>query len=141
MKTNKLDHLSIAVKNLDEARKIWEPILGKAEPDDAYVDDSENIRVARYWLGEIGFELMESTTPDGDVAKFIEKRGEGVMLLSLNVDNTRDAMDELTQKDYPFIGGARQFRDCEFAFIHPKKMNGVLLEIIDDKDKMGAPVD
>ncbi len=133
MKTNKLDHISIAVRDLDEARKIWEPILGKSEPDDAYIDEPENIRVARYWLGEIGFELMESTSPDGDVAKFIENRGEGVMLISFNVDNTREAMTELKQKGYPFIGGARPFRDCEFAFIHPKKMNGVLLELIDDK--------
>jgi methylmalonyl-CoA/ethylmalonyl-CoA epimerase len=54
------------------------------------------------------------------------------------VDNTREAMAELKAKDYPFIGGARQFRDCEFAFLHPGKMNGVLLELIDDKDKMGC---
>ena len=133
MKVNKIDHICIAVKNLDEARKIWEPILGKPEPDDPYVDELEKIRVARYWLGEVGFELMESTTPDGDVAKFIEKRGEGVMLISFNVDNTREAMDELKAKDYPFIGGARPFRDCEFAFVHPKAVNGVLLELIDDK--------
>jgi len=133
MKVNKIDHISIAVKNLDEARKIWEPILGKSEPDDPYVDELEKIRVARYWLGAVGFELMESTTPDGDVAKFIEKRGEGVMVISLNVDNTREAMDELKAKDYPFIGGARPFKDCEFAFIHPKAVNGVLLELIDYK--------
>jgi len=138
MKANKLDHLCIAVKDLDAARKIWEPILGKSEPDDAYIDEPEKIRVARYWLGGVGFELMESTTPDGDVAKFIEKRGEGVMLISFNVDNTREAMEELKEKDYPFIGGARQFRDCEFAFLHPSKMNGVLLELIDDKDQMGT---
>ena len=133
MKVNKIDHICIAVKNLDEARKIWEPILGKPEPDDPYVDELEKIRVARYWLGEVGFELMESTTPDGDVAKFIEKRGEGVMLISFNVYNTRKAMDELKAKDYPFIGGARPFRDCEFAFMHPKAVNGVLLELIDYK--------
>lgn len=133
MKANKLDHICIAVRNLDEARKIWEPILGKSEPDDAYIDELEKIRVARYWLGEIGFELMESTAPDGDVAKFIDKRGEGLMLISFNVDNTREAMTELKEKGYPFIGGARPFRNCEFAFIHPKKMNGVLLELIDDK--------
>lgn len=137
MKTNKLDHLCIAVKNLAAARKIWEPILGKTEPDDAYIDESEKIKVARYWLDGVGFELIESTSPDGDVAKFIEKRGEGVMLISFNVDNTREAMAELKEQDYPFIGGARQFRDCEFAFLHPNKMNGVLLELIDDKDKMG----
>jgi methylmalonyl-CoA/ethylmalonyl-CoA epimerase len=133
MKVNKIDHICIAVKNLDEARKIWEPILGKPEPDDPYVDELEKIRVARYWLGEVGFELMESTTPDGDVAKFIEKKGEGVMLISFNVNNTQEAMDELKAKDYPFIGGARPFRDCEFAFVHPKAVNGVLLELIDYK--------
>jgi len=131
MKVNKIDHICIAVKNLEEARKIWEPILGKPEPDDPYVDELEKIRVARYWLGEVGFELIESTSPDGEVARFIEKRGEGVMVISLNVDNTREAMDELKGKGYPFIGGARPFRDCEFAFIHPKAVSGVLLELID----------
>jgi methylmalonyl-CoA/ethylmalonyl-CoA epimerase len=133
MKVNKIDHICIAVKDLDAARKIWEPILGKPEPDDPYVDEPEKIRVARYWLGEVGFELMESTTPDGEVAKFVERHGEGVMIISLNVDNTRGAMDELKGKGYPFIGGARPFRDCEFAFVHPKAVNGVLLELIDYK--------
>jgi methylmalonyl-CoA/ethylmalonyl-CoA epimerase len=134
MKVNKIDHICIAVKNLDEARKKWEPILGKA-PDDPYVDEPEKIRVARYWLGDVGFELMESTTPDGDVAKFIEKHGEGIMLFGFNVDNTRKSIEELKGKGYPFIGGARKFRDCEFAFVHPKAVNGVLLELIDYKWK------
>lgn len=53
------------------------------------------------------------------------------MIVSLNVDNTRDAMAELKEKGYPLIGGARSFRDCEFAFVHPKAVNGVLLEVID----------
>ena len=131
MKVNKVDHICIAVRDLEQARKLWEPILGKSAPDDAYVDEPEKIRVARYWVGEIGFELMESLTPDGDVAKFIEKRGEGVMIVSLNVDDTRAAMSELQEKGYPLIGGVRQFRECEFAFVHPKAVNGVLLEVID----------
>ncbi len=131
MKVNKIDHICIAVKDLEAAKKVWEPILGKSEPDDSYVDETEKIRVARYWLGEVGFELMESTTPDGDVAKFIEKRGEGVMVVSLHVDNTEEAMKELKGKGYKFIGGARPFRNCQYAFLHPKQVNGVLLEIID----------
>ena len=140
MKPNKIDHICIAVKNLGEARVIWEPLLGKDKPDDEYVDELEKIRVARYWIGEVGFELMESTTSDGDVAKFIENRGEGVMLISLNVDNTREAVKDLQAKGYPFIPDsrgeiARPFRDCEFAFVHPKKLNGVLTEIIDYKCK------
>jgi methylmalonyl-CoA/ethylmalonyl-CoA epimerase len=65
------------------------------------------------------------------VAKFIEKRGEGVMVISLNVDSTEKAMNELKAKGYPFIGGLRDFRECKFAFVHPKKVNRVLLEFID----------
>lgn len=138
MKINKIDHICIAVKNLEEARKVWEPFLGKDKPDDAYVDDLEKIRVARYMVGEVGFELMESTTSDGEVARFIEKRGEGIMLISFNVDNTREAVKDLQGKGFPFIPDsrdeiARPFRDCEFAFIHPGKLNGVLTEIIDYK--------
>ncbi len=138
MKINRIDHICIAVKDLVAAKKVWEPVLGKSDPDDAYVDELEKINVARYYVGEVGFELMESTTPDGDVAKFIAKNGEGVMLVSFNVDNTRKAIDELKEKDYPFIPDsrgevARPFRNCEFAFVHPKKLNGVLTELIDDK--------
>ena len=138
MKINKIDHICIAVKDLDAAKKIWEPLLGKSGPDDVYVDEREKINVARYLMGEVGFELMESTTPDGDVAKFINRNGEGVMVISFNVDNTRQAIDELKDKEYPFVPDsrgeiARPFRECEFAFIHPKKLNGVLTELIDYK--------
>lgn len=136
MRVNKLDHISIAVLDLEAARKTWEPLLGKSEPDDRYVDESEKIRVARYWIGEVGFELMESTTPDGPVAEWIKKNGEGVMVVSLNVNNTREAIAELKAKEYKFIPDekgdlARPFRNCEFALIHPRKLNGVLAELID----------
>jgi len=108
------------------------------------VDEPEKIRVARYWIDGVGFELMESTAPDGPVAAWIEKNGEGIMLVSFNVENTREAVRELESGNYPFIpnpaplageatGKARSFRDCEYAFLHPKKMNGVLVELIDDK--------
>lgn len=138
MKADKIDHICIAVKNVDEAMKIWEPVLGKSKPDDQYVDENEQIKVARYWVGEVGFEVMESTTPDGPVAKFIEKNGEGIMLISLKVANTHRAVEDLKAQGYPFIPDSRgevlrPFRKCEFAFIHPKKMNGVLTELIDDK--------
>ena len=133
MQVNKIDHICIAVRDLDQAREVWEPVLGKEGPDDEYVDEPEKIKVARYWVGDVGFELMESTSDDGEVAKFFERRGEGIMLISFNVPDTRGAMAELKSKDYQFVGGARPFRDAEFAFMHPKKMNGVLLELIDYK--------
>ncbi len=138
MKMNKLDHVCIAVKDLEAARRNWEPLLGKSEPDDRYVDESERIRVARYWVGEVGFELMESTSPDGPVAQWIKKNGEGVMVISFNVDDTREAIVELQEKGYPFLRDykgevARPFRDCEYALIHPKGLNGVVAELIDYK--------
>ncbi len=138
MIVNKIDHISVAVRDLEAAKKLWEPVLDKSGPDEEYVDQREKIRVARYWVGDTGFELMESISPDGEVAKFIEKRGEGIMLISLNVDNTRDAVKQLRGKGYPFVPDAtgniiRPFRNCEFAFIHPKRLNGVLTEIIDYK--------
>jgi methylmalonyl-CoA/ethylmalonyl-CoA epimerase len=138
MEVNKLDHISIAVRDLETARRVWEPLLGKSEPDDRYVDESEKIRVARYWIGGVGFELMESTASDGPVAQWIKKNGEGVMVISLNVNNTRDAIAEMETREYQFISDqkgnvARPFRDCEFALIHPRKLNGVLAELIDYK--------
>jgi methylmalonyl-CoA/ethylmalonyl-CoA epimerase len=145
MKINKLDHICIAVRNLEAAGKLWEPLLGKAGPDLVYTDESEKIRVFRYMVGEVGFELMESTAPEGDVAKFIEKRGEGIMLISFNVDHTRKAVEELQEMGYPFIPAPngkieRPFGNCEFAFIHPRKLNGVLTEIIDYPwEEQGSP--
>jgi methylmalonyl-CoA/ethylmalonyl-CoA epimerase len=131
-KINRIDHICIAVKDLEQAQTAWAPLLGKAEPDETYVDELEKIKVARYILGGVGFELMESTSPDGDVARFIERHGEGIMLVSFNVDSTRGTIDELEAQGYPFIGGARPFREGEFAFVHPRATNGVLLEYIDD---------
>lgn len=137
MKVNKIDHISIAVKDLDAARKVWEPLLGKSEPDDPYEYEPEQIRVARYYVGEVGFELMESTMPDGPVAQWIAKNGEGIMIFSLGVDDTEEAVEELKKMDYPFIPDPngevlRKFRNGKYAFIHPKKLNSVLTEVIND---------
>jgi methylmalonyl-CoA/ethylmalonyl-CoA epimerase len=139
MEVNRFDHICIAVKDLKAAQKIWEPILGKSAPDESYVHDPEKIRVARYWIGGVGFELMESTTPEGPVAEWIRKNGEGLMLISFNVDNTRASVAALQDRDYQFIPDrkgevARSFRNGEFALMHPKHLNGVLTELIDCGD-------
>ena len=131
MKVNKVDHLCIAVKNLEEARKIWEPVLGKSEPDDAYVDELEKIKVARYWVGEVGFELMESTTPDGDVAKFIEKRGEGIHHIAIEVDDIKAALAKMKSAGFQLIDDTPRMGagNMLIAFVHPRSTNGVLLEL------------
>lgn len=136
MKVNKVDHICVAVRNLEEGCKRWGPVLGKTEPDEVYVDELEKIKVARYRFGEVAFEIMESTSPDGKVAKFIEKKGEGLMLISFHVDSARAAASELQEQGYSLIPDSRgevirPFRNGEFAFVHPKDLNGVLTEMID----------
>ena len=127
-----IDHICIAVRDLAAARKIYEERLGLG-PVHEYVAESEKIRVARYYVGEVALELMESTSPDGDVARFIEKKGEGVFLISYRVPDVMAALDEYHQRGEKTIDQRpRELMGNRYAFIHPpKEMAGVLTEIIE----------
>ncbi|RLA88213.1 MAG: methylmalonyl-CoA epimerase, partial [Deltaproteobacteria bacterium] len=76
MKIEKIDHICFAVKDLEETKKRYKDALGLV-PDVEYIADSEKIKVARYYIGDVAIEFMESTSPDGEVAKFIKRKGEG----------------------------------------------------------------
>ena len=139
MDVKKIDHICIAVKDLAAAQKLWEPVLGKTGPDEAYQDDIAKVRVARYMVGEVGLELMEDTTGDGSTARFIAARGEGIMVMGLNVPSAAVALEELEQAGYPIIVDPVHGKvlpsslGCDYGFVHPKGLNGVLLEVIDYK--------
>lgn len=139
MKINRIDHICIAVKDLEDAKKKWEPVLGKAAPDETYVDEIAKVEVARYMIGQTGIELMQDTTGDGNTANFIAARGEGIMLMGLNVDNAREAIEELDAQGYRIIEDPTHGKvlpsilGCDYGFVHPKSVNGVLLELIDYK--------
>jgi methylmalonyl-CoA/ethylmalonyl-CoA epimerase len=127
-----IDHICIAVKDLVKARQVYEDRLG-LEPAVEYVAESEKIKVARYYLGDVALELMESTTPDGDVAKFIEHKGEGVFLISYRVPDVEEALAEYHSKGETTIDQRpRELFGNRYAFIHPpKEFCGVLTEILD----------
>ena len=131
-KPSRIDHICLAVKDLSKARKIYEDVLG-LELDCEYIAESESIKVARYYIGEVALELMESTSPDGEVAKFIRKNGEGVFLISYAVDDVADKMNELKDKGYNLIDKKpRELCNNSYAFINPpQQMCGVLTEIVD----------
>ncbi|MCK5916436.1 MAG: VOC family protein [Deltaproteobacteria bacterium] len=131
-KPSKIDHICLAVKNLSAARKTYEDVLG-LELDCEYIAESEKIKVARYYVGEVGLELMESTSPDGEVAKFIAKNGEGVFLISYAVDDVAEKMAELKEKGHTLIDKKpRELCNNRYAFINPpQQMCGVLTEIVD----------
>jgi methylmalonyl-CoA/ethylmalonyl-CoA epimerase len=125
------------------AKKTYKKDLN-LEPDYEYIISSEKIKVARYYIGEVAVELMESTAPDGEVAKFIEAKGEGFFLISYKVGNVSEAMQELEAKNIRLIDNTpRELLGTKYSFIHhPSKLNGVLTELIEgdfDINKPDAP--
>jgi methylmalonyl-CoA/ethylmalonyl-CoA epimerase len=132
MKIEKVDHICFAVKDLEKTKKVYKDDLN-LEPACEYVAESEKIKVARYMIGEVAVELMESTSPDGEVAKFIHTRGEGVFLISYKVDDLSRAMQELQEKHVKLIDSKpRELFGTKYAFVHhPDKLSGVLTELIE----------
>ena len=130
MKIKHIDHIGIAVKSIDQAKRFYSDILGLKIEDIENVAD-QKVNVAFLPITDSELELLESTHPDGPVAKYIEARGEGIQHIAFRVENIEDALAELKAKGVRLIdekprkgaGGAK------IAFIHPKETNGVLVEI------------
>ncbi len=141
MKIEKIDHLCFAVKDLDEAVKKYEDTLGLT-PDLYYVEENEKIRVARYNVGEVAIELMASTSPDGEVAKFIRRHGEGFYLISYKVDDVEGSLRELEEKGKKLIDKKpRVIPGIRYAFLEPpQRMLGTLVEIIEGDLDLGQDV-
>jgi len=130
MKLTKIEHIGIAVKNLDESIKFYEEILGLKCYAIEVVED-QKVKTAFFQIGETKIELLESTHPDGPVAKFIEKRGEGIHHIAFKTNDINSSIKELKEKNVRLIDenprkGAEQLDIC---FIHPKSAHGVLIEL------------
>lgn len=143
MKIERIDHICFAVKNLGRTKQVYQESFSLV-PEVEYVAESEHIKVARYYIGEVAVEFMESTSPEGEVAKFISKRGEGVFLISYKVDDLDAALDELKLKGQKLIDERpRELFGNRYAFVQrPDKLCGVLTELLDgefDKNK-AAPI-
>jgi methylmalonyl-CoA/ethylmalonyl-CoA epimerase len=132
VKIERIDHICFAVKDLEETKRVYEADFG-LKPKYEYIAESEKIKVARYYIGEVAVEFMESTAPDGEVAKFISSRGEGIFLISYKVDNLSKAIQELKEKNIELIDSKpRELFGNRYAFIHhPNKLNGVLTELLE----------
>ena len=132
----KIDHLGIAVKNLDEAVKVYRDILGLELVKIEEVPE-EKVRIAMFKVGESYIELLEGTSPDSAIQKFIEKRGEGIHHLALRVDNIKDVIEELKGKVRLVYEEPRVVSHGEriITFVHPKSTHGVLLELVERKEE------
>ncbi len=129
MQTQRIDHVGIAVKSLDEAAKLYTDLGLKIEGTE--VVESQKVKVAFINIGESRIELLESTAPDGNIAKFIEAKGEGIHHLAVKVDDVEKALAELSAKGYALIDKAPRIGagGHKIAFVHPKATKGVLLEL------------
>lgn len=130
MEILKIDHLGIAVNSIDDGKNFWSEVLG-LKFEGAETVEAQKVMTAFFPVGESEVELLESTSPDGPVAKFIEKKGTGFQHVAFRVANIEDALAELKEKGIQLIdqtprngaGGAK------IAFLHPKATGGVLVEL------------
>jgi len=126
----KVDHIGIAVKSIDEALKLYQDILGLKLVETEVVEE-QKVKVAFLPVGDSEVELLESTTPDGPVAKFIEAKGEGIQHIAFRVKNIEEALADLKAKGVRLIDEKprRGAGGAKIAFLHPKGTHGTLIEL------------
>lgn len=130
---NKLEHIGIAVKNLDESNQLFARLLGKTHYKIEEVE-SEGVRTSFFDVGGIKIELLEATRPDSPIARFVEKKGEGIHHLAFGTDHIDKDMKDLSAKGFSLL--AEQPKpgadNKMIVFMHPKTTNGVLVEVCQD---------
>ena len=127
---SKLDHIGIAVQSIDEALKLYQDVLGLKLVQTEIVEE-QKVKVAFLPVGDSEVELLESTTPDGPVAKFIEAKGEGIQHIAFRVDNLEQVLADLKAKGVRLIDEKprRGAGGAKIAFLHPKGTHGTLIEL------------
>ncbi|WP_342026579.1 methylmalonyl-CoA epimerase [Proteiniborus ethanoligenes] len=126
----KIDHIGIAVSNLEEALKFYEGVLGMNLQGTEIVEE-QKVKVAFLPVGDTEIELLESTDKDGPIARFIEKKGEGIQHIAYRVDDIEKEIEEMKQKGIRMIDEVPRYGagGAKIAFLHPKSTNGVLIEL------------
>jgi len=128
-----LDHIGIAVKNLDEAMKFYRDVLGLKLVEVEEVPE-EKVKIAMFKAGSVYIELLQGLSEDSAVSKFVAKRGEGIHHIAIRVEDVDALTKELKERNVRVVyeepklvsGGKRKIN-----FIHPKATHGVLLEILE----------
>jgi methylmalonyl-CoA/ethylmalonyl-CoA epimerase len=131
----KINHLGIATRGIEEALKFWENALGLESVHTEVVED-QKVRVAMLPLGESRIELLEPTSEDSPISKFLEKRGGGIHHIAVEVEDIEAALLKLKSEgarlidEQPRIGA----EGCLVAFVHPSSASGVLLELVQKQE-------
>ena len=130
MNINHIEHIGIAVKSIEETKKYYEEVLGLECYSIEEVEE-QKVKTAFFQVGDTKIELLESTSPDGPIGKFIEKKGEGMHHLAFAVDNTNDALEDVGSKGVQLIDKVSRngAEGLKIGFLHPKSTHGVLTEL------------
>ncbi|WP_378188457.1 methylmalonyl-CoA epimerase [Aquimarina sp. W85] len=127
---NKIEHLGIAVKDLDQANQLYQKLLGVA-PYKEEIVESESVATSFFEVGESKIELLASTDPNGPIGKFIAKKGEGIHHIAFDVTDIELELKRLKAEGFKLINEQpkRGADNKLVAFVHPKSSNGVLIEL------------
>jgi len=134
MNTKHIEHIGIAVKSIDESIKFYENIFGLKCYAIEEVKE-QKVKTAFFLLGQTKIELLESTDPEGAIAKFIEKKGEGIHHIAFAIENIESSLKEAEEKGIQLIDKTprKGAEGLEIAFLHPNSTAGVLLELCEKK--------
>jgi methylmalonyl-CoA/ethylmalonyl-CoA epimerase len=126
----KIEHIGIAVKSLDDAIKKFERLLETSCYKIEEVEE-QKVRTAFFRVGESKIELLEATSEDGPIAKFIKKRGEGIHHIAFEVEDIKNKLVQVKELNFQLIDDMPKVGADNFliAFLHPKSTNGVLIEL------------
>ena len=132
---DKIEHIGIAVRSLEEAIPVYEKLLNTTCYKQELVEN-ENVNTAFFQTGESKIELLESTSPEGVINRFIERKGEGMHHIAFTVKDIKDEMKRLKENGFQLLNeepkkGADNKWVC---FLHPKNTNGVLIELCQERE-------
>jgi methylmalonyl-CoA/ethylmalonyl-CoA epimerase len=132
----KIEHIGIAVRDLEAANKVYEKLFGIA-PYKMETVEGEGVKTSFFQLGESKIELLEASRPDSPIARFIEKKGEGMHHIAFEVKDIHAEMKRLEQEGFTLLNKEpKQGADNKLiCFLHPKDCNGVLIELCMDNGK------
>lgn len=134
MKLQYIEHIGIAVKDLTEAIQFYENVLGLTCYAIEEVKD-QKVKTAFFKVGQTKIELLQSTAEDGPVAKFIDKKGEGIHHIAFAVNNIEEQLNDASEKGIQLIDHTprKGAEGLDIAFLHPKSTFGVLTELCENK--------
>ena len=126
----KIDHIGIAVRSIEKTGELFSNILGLKVTGEEIVEE-QKVKVAFLPLGDSELELLESTSPEGPIARFIEKKGEGIQHIAFRVENIKKALEKLKKEGVRLIDAKPRYGagGAKIAFLHPKDTNGILIEL------------